>query len=209
MSFEGASKVFYFDNVLPDEERRRVNNLLFSGGGSAGWTFGWKSHTQKDAFSFWHRHFAGYLKFEDEHYDCEPELAKFPLLHTFWQLLAAKTLQGHRLVRCYANGQAYGSDGTLHVDAAAPNNYTCVYYPHREWHPDWAGETVFFNRDRTDVIATVYPRPNRLAVFDGTLPHVARGVSRTCPVLRVTLMFKTDTLDDKQKSGAVPAAASG
>jgi SM-20-related protein len=28
-------------------------------------------------------------------------------------------------------------------------------------------------------------------VFPGLIPHVARGVSRTCPMLRITLMFKT------------------
>jgi SM-20-related protein len=35
-------------------------------------------------------------------------------------------------------------------------------------------------------------------VFKGNIPHLARGVSRTCPVLRITLMFKTNAgpLDD-------------
>jgi SM-20-related protein len=104
-------------------------------------------------------------------------------------------LQGHRLIRCYANGHTYGSDGTLHTDSTRPGTYTCVYYPHQMWHPNWGGETVLFNQDKTDIVACVYPKPNRMVVFDGTIPHVARGVSRICPVLRVTLMFKTDMRD--------------
>jgi SM-20-related protein len=34
-----------------------------------------------------------------------------------------------------------------------------------------------------------------MLMFEGTLPHVARGVSRICPVMRVTLMFKTEMTD--------------
>ena len=56
------------------------------------------------------------------------------------------------------------------------------------------GETVFFNREKTDIIACVYPKPNRLVIFRGNFPHVARGVSRTCPALRIALMFKTELI---------------
>ena len=75
---------------------------------------------------------------------------------------------------------------------AASNSYTTIYYPHAEWHPNWGGETVLFNADRTDITAAIYPRPGRLFTFRGTIPHVGRGVSRACPKLRVTLMFKTE-----------------
>jgi hypothetical protein len=36
---------------------------------------------------------------------------------------------------------------------------------------------------------------DRLVIFRGNYPHVARGVSRTCPALRITLMFKTELID--------------
>ena len=96
-----------------------------------------------------------------------------------------------RLIRCYANGTTYGSDGTIHIDSKSDRGFTSVYYSHPAWYPRWAGETVIFNDDKSDIVASVYPKPNRLVVFAGNAPHVARGVSRTCPVLRVTLMFKT------------------
>jgi SM-20-related protein len=182
-----------YDDILPDEQRQAINNFLHQDGGSAGWKFGWKSSHKTDNFAFWHRHFGGYQRPNNEEpYNCEPELEPFPIIMAFWRLLASELLKGHRLIRCYANGQTYGSDGTVHTDSKLPGTYTCVYYPHQIWHPDWGGETIFFNHDKTDIAACVYPRPNRMVVFDGTIPHVARGVSRTCPVLRVTLMFKTD-----------------
>lgn len=186
------------DNILPDAARQALNNSLHGDNVRAGWKFGWKSRSTEDAFSFWHRHFAGYINIAEEAnaYDCEPEIADFPLIHDLWFYLSSGPLAGHRLIRCYANGHTYGSDGTVHVDTKLAGSYTSVYYPHRVWSPDWGGETVFFNEDRTDIIACVYPKPNRLVVFDGRIPHVARGVSRLCPVLRVTLMFKTDKPDD-------------
>jgi SM-20-related protein len=182
---------------LPDEQRRGVNNFLRRSGSAENWAFGWKSREKDDVFSFWHRHFAGYRsgEGEDDAYDCEPELVRFPIIHAFWKYLSVDALQGHRLVRCYANGHTYGSDGTVHTDTRSPNSYTSVFYPHERWNPDWGGETVFLNKAKDDAVAFVYPKPNRMVMFDGRIPHVARGVSRTCPMLRVTLMFKTDIPD--------------
>ena len=69
--------------------------------------------------------------------------------------------------------------------------YPYYYYPHSYWEPNWSGETVLFDAARSDIIGAIYPRPNRLAIIRGDAPHIARGVSRTCPVLRITLIFKT------------------
>ena len=179
------------DDLLAEEQRAAVDNYLHGDG----WKFGWRSKGKADVYSFWHRHFAGYQKAGGDHlaYDCEAELQRFPIVYETWRLLAGSLPEGHRLIRCYANGIPYGSDGTVHTDTALMNTYTTVYYPHASWSPDWGGETMFFDRARSDVISCVYPKPNRLVIFDGRIPHVARGVSRICPVLRVTLMFKTDT----------------
>jgi len=102
------------------------------------------------------------------------------------------------LTRCYANGAPHGSEGSIHTDSVSDQSRTVIYYPHTKWHPNWGGETLFFNKEQTDVVACVYPRPNRLLVFSGTIPHVARSVSRVCPVLRVTLMFKTERAPAEQ-----------
>ena len=184
------------DTVLPEQRRREVHDFLIGGSGVP-WRFGWKSRAKQDPFAFWHRHFAGFRDVAEENdaYDCEPELEAVPLILDVWRHLASQLLVGHRLIRCYANGLTYGSDGTLHSDSSLPNTYTTVYYPHEIWSPDWGGETMFFNPERNDVVACVYPKPNRLLTFDGRVWHVARGLSRICPVLRVTLMFKTDTKD--------------
>ena len=95
------------------------------------------------------------------------------------------------LSRCYANGMPAGVEGALHLDSNVDTHLTTIYYPHLNWHPNFGGETVFFDRAGADIIASVYPRPNRIVMFSGTIPHVARPISRQGPDLRITLMFKT------------------
>lgn len=184
------------DDVLADERRRGLNSYLHQ----SGWRFGWRSDPQDEGFPLWHKHFAGPKlrdRYEtdspDKQCDCERELAKTSqLLYGFWLVLKQSVLQRHVLVRCYANATPFGCEGTVHTDSASPSSYTSVYYPHGEWQINWAGETVLYDPDQADIIASVYPKPNRLLMFKGNIPHVARGVSRSCPVLRITLMFKTE-----------------
>jgi SM-20-related protein len=195
-----------FDDFLPDERREELFEYVME----AGWGWGWRSNRTRDVFRFWHRHFAGSLKSDREQegkgeqgreiayrgVDCADELkACHPLIWCFWDDVSKLLLKGHTLVRCYANGLQYGSDGTVHTDSVVLTSYTSVYYPHKEWYPDWGGETMFYTSDWSDILAVSYPRPGRLVCFPGTIPHRAAGVSRTCPVLRVTLMLKTEKPD--------------
>lgn len=194
--------VWTVDNLLP--QPRQVELLAYLR--ECRWKFGWKSNRKAgDEFSFWHAHFAGHRNAKAEKpYPCVNELAKTaPLVYACWDWLSyspGSPLEGHTLVRCYSNAFGFGDGGTLHTDSRKPNSYTAVYYPHLSWDPSWGGETVIFNADRSDIVRSIYPTPNRLAVFRGDLPHVARGVSRICPELRITLMFKTtlgDAADDQ------------
>lgn len=198
-SVEAVSQFECFDQILSEADQQRILSFLQQ----PNWEYGWKSQSKTDIYSFWHKHFAGYRKsasFNREAGpwpppDCAEELKRHaPLIHAFWTLLANTVLKGHRLVRCYANGLPFGAEGTIHTDSSSPDSYTALYYPHLEWHPNWGGETVFFDDGQTDIVASVFPKPNRLILFPGNKPHVARGVSRTCPALRITLMFKTEKL---------------
>jgi hypothetical protein len=123
--------------LFPEEVRRNVYDFLHL----PGWETGWKSNNKRDAYSFLHKHFAGHRKPGVEPYDCEVELQNTaPIIHDAWFRVKEKIFSGHKLVRCYANGMAYGMDGTVHSDATAPGNYTAVYYPHERWSPNWGGE---------------------------------------------------------------------
>jgi SM-20-related protein len=204
-----APDVAVIDGLLDQGQRAFVRNAL-----RRPWAFGWKSSAKTDEYSFWHQHFAGHRSgAKDKPYECSDELGKnAPALFAFWRWLQRmEFFRGHELLRCYANGACFGGEGTIHTDAKAAGHYTAIYYPAEKWEPNWGGETLLFNEARDDIVAAVYPRPNRLLVFPGNMPHVARGVSRTCPELRVTLMFKTrigkhdrveaDTVSDRASEG--------
>jgi SM-20-related protein len=195
------------DNLLPGDGRQRVYDFIEG----RDWESGWKSNRKKDIYSFFHQHYAGHRRADHSKgvvpYDCAEELSKgAPLLFEFWRLLSSGLLRGHTLIRCYANGFTYGCDGTIHTDSKAANSFTSIYYPHEQWSPNWGGETVFFNKEESDIIGCTFPKPNRLLTFRGDIPHVGRGVSRQCPVMRITLMFKT-RVDGSPSVRGLPAQA--
>ncbi len=150
------------DDAIDQDTRKRVNAYL----NRSGWSFGWKSNKNTESFSFWHKHFAGNINPDHvapdgagQQYDCTDELQRnAPVLRQFWDRLGEIMLPGHRLLRCYANGQPFGSEGTLHTDSTSDRSFTTIYYPHEKWDPNWGGETVFFNREKSDVVASIYPR---------------------------------------------------
>jgi SM-20-related protein len=184
-------KVTVFDNLLQAEEQAAIWAFL----NQPGWAYGGYSAEGPEADRYFYKHFAGYVQDGREARTAtaiEEELARnAPLLARMWLGLKGGPLQGQGLARCYANGMPGGVEGGLHLDSNIDTHLTSIYYAHPTWHPNFGGETLLFNPDGDEVIAAIYPKPNRLAVFSGTIPHVARPMSRRRPELRITLMFKT------------------
>ena len=67
------------------------------------------------------------------------------------------------------------------------NQYSLLYYMNLDWKPEWAGETMFYNDDLSEVIYTSVYKPNRLIVFDGAIPHSIKVQSNSAPHYRFTL----------------------
>jgi len=161
------------------------------------WRYGWKASREQTAYGFWHSHFGG----DDNDAaitDCEHDLVGRPLVSPvleLWRMLQAGPLLGHVPVRVYANAHTYGGDGHLHRDQTAPGHFTTIYYAHTEWHPNWAGETVFFNEAGDEIVKAVFPKPGRLVHFPGNIQHAARSPGRECPALRSVVVFKSRLVD--------------
>lgn len=183
--------VVAYDDVLGPEDQKRLFDYL----NSPGWAFGAFSESGDNPSRYWYKHFAGVVKDGRETLDSaafERALeTNAPLVSALWKKLQGQALAGHALTRCYANGYPAGAEGGVHFDSNVNTHFTVIYYPHLTWSPNYAGETVFFEQDGGDILASVYPKPNRLVVFPGTIPHAARPITRACPQLRITLMFKT------------------
>ena len=108
-----------------------------------------------------------------------------------WRLVDARITRGTcRIARMYVNAYTYGDCPTIHVDHDVEGNYTVLYYANLEWRAEWSGETVFYTPQRDEIVRAVLPKPGRIAVFDGRVPHVAREPNRIAPVVRYTVAMK-------------------
>ena len=183
--------VLVYDDVLAPEDQRRLFEFLKA----PSWGFGAFSEGGPNPSRYWYKHFAGVVRdggqaLDGQAFERELDDAA-PLVAAFWETLKRRVLAGHTLTRCYANGYPLGAEGGVHFDSNIDTHFTAIYYPHLKWSPNFAGETVFFEKDGSDILASVYPKPNRLVVFPGTIPHAARPITRSCSELRITLMYKT------------------
>jgi hypothetical protein len=91
-------------------------------------------------------------------------------------------------LRCYINAHTYGIEGYPHTDSFREHDKTIVIYLNPEWSRDWGGETLVYDGDT--IVHAGLPKFNSAVVFNGNQVHCARGVTRTCPEVRYTLMFK-------------------
>lgn len=101
----------------------------------------------------------------------------------------------YRAYRSYCNFAAYGDMLFIHTDAQ-PNAHelTALWFIAPEWNPEWGGETLFFN-SQMDAEFVVSPRPGRLVVFDGAIPHVGRPPNRICYAPRYTFAYKLERVE--------------
>jgi len=173
------------------------------------WAYGWKSSKTTNGFGFWHAHFAGGGK--DCREACEDELAArldCAPVQQLWHLLKQGPLAGHEPLRVYANAHTYGTEGYTHRDNSDKENYfTTVYYAHPEWTANWAGELVFYNDEKSEIVTSVYPKPGRLVSFHGSVFHAARAPSRDCAALRICLVIKTQRAACSAKNATCSGSA--
>ncbi len=96
--------------------------------------------------------------------------------------------------RAYVNCSIYGDSYYSHRDCAAHEPHvTALYYANLEWHPDWGGETVYYN-DNEDAELIVQPRPGRLVIARGAVLHRGNVPTRICYEERYTLAYKLNSL---------------
>jgi hypothetical protein len=84
---------------------------------------------------------------------------------------------------------------TINVSVPSDTNFphthkdqiSLIYYVNLDWKPEWAGETVFYNDDLTEITYMSMYKPGRMVLFDGEIPHSIRPQSNSAPHYRFTL----------------------
>lgn len=96
----------------------------------------------------------------------------------------------YRAYRAYTNYAAYGDMLYTHTDCAPDQRgLTALWFLSKHWEPEWGGETMFFDASG-DAMFCASPRPGRLVLFDGAIPHVGRPPSRICYAPRYSFAIK-------------------
>ena len=70
----------------------------------------------------------------------------------------------------------FGDSPNLHIDGESEEALSFMVYPVSEWNESWGGETVFV-RDG-EVTDCVVPKPGRVVVFPGSIPHGGKAPNR-------------------------------
>lgn len=164
------------------------------------WSFGWASNSS-DTYRYWHAHFtraSGSISPLDEIEENGPHAVA-----ACWRHLQSDggPFSGHMLQACYANAHTYGCAGQFHRDGKGGlYESTGIIYVHEEWRPEWGGELVFLSNDHYEISESIVPRPNRLVLLPADRLHAVRGPSRTCPALRVSLVFRLKLLGNNSST---------
>ena len=96
-----------------------------------------------------------------------------------------------QLYSAYINVLKNGDTPGIHVDAPwwVEDQKTVLIYLNPIWEPSWGGETIFYNH-KMDATRIVTPRPGRVVIFDGRIPHTGRPPTPRYPRSRYILTFK-------------------
>lgn len=154
---------------------------------TANWTYGWPSNREMP-FGHWNVDLTNSAA--ENTVDITGKLPK-ECFKNLWDDVNEVMFGGKAtLVRCYANRHTFGTEGYIHTDTEREGDVTCVVYMNNNWNVNWGGETVLYNADKTDIVKSVIPKYGRGLAFAGNIPHCAKPLSRVCPAVRTTLMFK-------------------
>lgn len=87
------------------------------------------------------------------------------------------------------NGQQYIHNTVPHKDCECDNGISIIYYPNREWKEEWGGETVV--ELEKDIWTPIMPKPGRVSIFKGNIPHHGLPPKEVYKGLRGTVVYKT------------------
>ena len=104
-----------------------------------------------------------------------------------------KAIEGYKVVQTIVNCSVASDFYFIH---AHPYDLVLLYYVNTEWQDGWHGETLFFDEAKKDIVFASPFTPNRIILFDGSIPHSIRSQSVIATKYRFTFavtLSKKDT----------------
>jgi len=96
---------------------------------------------------------------------------------------------GIEIGRIHVNCLPYGDLLYTHQDGSPRASLTGLYFGNAKWQVDWQGELIICHPDGESLYA-IEPKPGRIVLFPGEIPHRAGAPSRACYAHRLTIGHK-------------------
>lgn len=192
-------KITVVDNFFPDEIAKSL--LQFSN--YLDWDL---TRTDGNGDNFWTKHLYGSEYKTIGFTEFEPKPINDEFISRAWDFIKNKYQIDHKFLHSvYCNGLTYGTEAHQHTDFNLFYGTTIVCYICEEWNSHWSGSTTFYSGEysnnfadavyyENEIIKSVLPKYNRVAIFDGNIIHAVSPLSKSCKNFRVTLMFKLKDL---------------
>ncbi len=120
----------------------------------------------------------------------EEEFGRLELTEILNSIAVNQGLGTIEVLRSYINVYNLSTYLSTHSDDQREDTITFLYYANPNWHPDWGGETVFYNSEHDEIIKSVVPKPGRIAMFKSTIPHASRPPTIVADQQKFTIAIK-------------------
>ena len=76
--------------------------------------------------------------------------------------------------RCIINNITALDTHYPHDDTGKNTKWSLLYYANLKWDLEWGADTLFLTDDKKDISQISQCKPNRVVLFDATIPHLIR-----------------------------------
>ena len=83
--------------------------------------------------------------------------------------------------RCIINNITPLDTHYPHDDAGSGVKWSLLYYANLKWDLEWGADTLFLTDDKKDKSQISQCKPNRVVLFDATIPHLIRPSTMASP----------------------------
>jgi Rps23 Pro-64 3,4-dihydroxylase Tpa1-like proline 4-hydroxylase len=116
------------------------------------------------------------------------DLINFGLIENLSNDIKEKFKIGYETIdRCIVNVITPFNSFHIHDDAGQNTVWSLIYYANLKWDIEYGADTVFLKDNRKDMIQTVQCKPNRIVLFDTTIPHLIRPSTIVAPHYRFSI----------------------
>lgn len=111
------------------------------------------------------------------------DLQKSKILTPVLEKLKKKNITIDNYWKCIVNLTKPLDVNFIHIH---PNQIVALYYSNLTWDPQWGGESLFYEDNKRDIRLSSPYVPNRLLIFDGSIPHTIKAQNLSGPSYRFT-----------------------